>query len=57
MIEPIILFRQKYEDLLLLGFLVTLCFCRHIAKQEFFTDRFFRIKKVDFFYKKSLILV
>ena len=31
----------------LLGFFVTLCFCHHIAKEEFFIDRFFRIKKIN----------
>ena len=36
----------------LLGFFVTLCFCHHIAKEEFFIDRFFRIKKFDLSTKK-----
>ena len=39
----------------LIGFLVTLsslCFCRNIAKDKFMIDRFFTIKKFDFFTKK-----
>ena len=36
----------------LLGFFVTLCFCHHIAKEEFFIDRFFRFKKFDLSTKK-----
>ena len=39
----------------LLGFLVTLCFCRHIAKEEIFIDRFFRIKKFYLSTKKTNI--
>ena len=37
----------------LLGCLVTLYFCCYIAKDEFFIDRLFRIKK--FFTKKTNI--
>ena len=55
MIELIILFRQKYEDLLLPEFLVTLCFCRHIAKNFLLTDAF-ALKGLTFL-QKSLILV
>ena len=41
----------------LLGFLVSLYFCRHIAKEEFFIDRFFDIKMFDFFLKKTNIVL
>ena len=40
----------------LIGFLVTLsslCFCRNIAKDNFFIDKFLTIKKLDFFTKKK----
>ena len=42
----------------LIGFLVTLsslCFCRNIAKDKFMIDRFFTIKKFDFFTKNTNI--
>ena len=55
MIELIMLFRWKYEDLLFAWVFGSLCFCRHIAKEVFFIDRFFRIKKFDFFTKKTNI--
>ena len=40
----------------LIGFLVTLCslfFCRKIAKDYFIIDKFFTIRKFDFFLKKK----
>ena len=40
----------------LFGFLVTLCslcFCRNIAKDKFIIDKFFTIRKFDFFIKKK----
>ena len=42
----------------LIGFLVTLsslCFCRNIDKDKFMIDRFFTIKKFDFFTKNTNI--
>ena len=42
----------------LTGFLVTLCslcFCRNIAKDKFIIDKFFTIKKFDFFTKNTNI--
>ena len=42
----------------LAGFSVTLgslCFCRNIAKDKFIIDKFFNIKKFDYFTKKTNI--
>ena len=42
----------------LTGFSVTLCslcFCRNIAKDKFIIDKFFNIKKFDYFTKKTNI--
>ena len=40
----------------LIGFLVTLCslcFCRNIAQDKFIIDKFFTIKKFEFFTKNT----
>ena len=40
----------------LTGFLATLCslcFCRNIAKDKFIKDKFFAIRKFDYFTKKK----
>ena len=42
----------------LTGFLATLCslcFCRNIAKDKFIKDKFFAIRKFDYFTKKNNI--